>query len=316
MELAAQSSNREIESKAIAELVKSPELGARVAATLGDLGRSATAGRVHRALGDFQNAAKEFERASIWLEAAEAHESAGDPRRAASCLETALEVDERNHTARLALGALLDRHGRSEQALRVLQRIPRDAKERSAALPVMKRALLALGMTEGVVALEREMGEAGVSDDAVPTRSSGEAPGGEVLFGRYRTEKQIARTPTARVYRATDLVSGSEVAVKLFSAATLRDAGRDALKRFEREAVVLGKLRHPAIVPLVAFVPEGPAVVLEWMAGGSLADRLASGTLSPARAVEIACAVLSALAEAHRRGILHRDIKPANVLFD
>jgi serine/threonine-protein kinase len=104
--------------------------------------------------------------------------------------------------------------------------------------------------------------------------------------------------------------------LKLFAASTLKDAGRDALRRFEGEAVALGKLRHPSIVPLRAFLPEGPAVVLAWMAGGSLADMLSAAPLSPARAVEITHAVLGALSAAHRRGILHRDIKPANVLFD
>src|SRR5262245_17842889 len=54
------------------------------------------------------------------------------------------------------------------------------------------------------------------------------------------------------------------------------------------------------------------------MRGGSLADRIQEGTVAfaPARAVEIACAVLGALGEAHRVGILHRDVKPSNVLFD
>jgi serine/threonine-protein kinase len=318
VELAARSTDVAVEEKAVAALAAAPDLARQVAFRLAELGRPATAGRIQSALGEHALAAEAFERAARWTLAAKSHERAGDPRRAAKCLETALEIDANDEPARLSLGALLARHGKHEQALRILQRVKSDAPERGPALTLLRRSLAALGMTEGVAEVEREMNALGVALDAEPAERSSvhNALGGEVLFGRYRTEEQIARTPTARVYRARDLVTSELVAVKLFAASTLRDAGRDALRRFEREAVVLGKLRHPAIVPLAAFVPDGPAVVLAWMAGGSLADRLATGVLSPARSVEVASAVLTALSEAHRRGILHRDIKPANVLFD
>jgi serine/threonine-protein kinase len=104
--------------------------------------------------------------------------------------------------------------------------------------------------------------------------------------------------------------------VKIFAAYDSRGAGRDALVRFEREVRVLGALEHPNVVPLRDYLPEGPALILAWMGGGTLEGRIAEGGLAPARAVEIACAVLGALGEAHRLDILHRDIKPANVLFD
>jgi serine/threonine protein kinase len=64
------------------------------------------------------------------------------------------------------------------------------------------------------------------------------------------------------------------------------------------------------------YFPDGPALVMQWMSGGTLEAMMSRQTIAPARAVEIACAVLSALAEAHRHEILHRDVKPANVLFD
>jgi serine/threonine protein kinase len=318
VELAARGTDSAVEEKAVQALAAAPDLARIVALRLAELGRPRTAGRVQSALGEHALAAEAFERGASWALAAKSHERAGDPRRAAKCLETAIDMDGSDEAARLSLGALLARHGKHEPALRVLQRVSKLALERGPALTLSRRSLATLGMSEGVAEIEREMQALGVPLDTEPPEKSSiqNALGGEVLFGRYRTEEQIARTPTARVYRARDLVSSELVALKLFAAATLRDAGRDALRRFEREAVVLGRLRHPAIVPLLAFVPDGPAVVLAWMSGGSLADRLATGALSPARSVEVASAVLSALGEAHRRGILHRDIKPANVLFD
>jgi serine/threonine-protein kinase len=76
-------------------------------------------------------------------------------------------------------------------------------------------------------------------------------------------------------------------------------------------------LDHPNVVPLRDVVAEGPAIVLAWMSGGTLERMLsATGALAPARAVEIAASLLSALGDAHRLGILHRDVKPSNVLFD
>ncbi|MBK7581528.1 MAG: protein kinase [Myxococcales bacterium] len=314
VELASRAGDAALEARAIAALVATPDAAWRVARGLSEQGRHASAARLWLASGDASGAAESFERAGLFLDAATAHNQSGDPRGAARCLERAREDPLLGNQASVLLGALYLDHGRHEAALRVLQKIPREAPERAAALPHLRRALAALGLSDALRDLEAE------APAAVPTPArepSAPAKADEtVLFGRYRVVAEVARTPTARVLRAVDQLTSSEVAVKLFSAASLRDTGRDALKRFEREAVVLGQLRHPAIVPLKAYFPEGPAVILAWMAGGSLADLLEKDSVSPARAVEIASAVLAALSEAHRRGILHRDIKPANVLFD
>ena len=137
------------------------------------------------------------------------------------------------------------------------------------------------------------------------------------VFGRYDVLREAASSPSARVLECTDVVRGERVAVKVFAAWDTHGSGRDALARFEREVRTMRVLDHPNIVPLRDYVPEGPAIVLAWMAGGTLERMLATtGALAPARAVEITTGMLAALGEAHRLGILHRDVKPANVLFD
>ncbi|MEZ4308261.1 MAG: protein kinase [Polyangiaceae bacterium] len=147
--------------------------------------------------------------------------------------------------------------------------------------------------------------------------SASQAPGPArpVLHGRYEVVRDVAATPHARLVEAIDRLSGERVAVKTF-ASSADGAGRDAWQRFEREARALMLLRHPHVVPLRAYLPEAGAMVLAWMGGGSLADKLAEEPIAPARAAEITSAVLAALGEAHRLGILHRDVKPSNILFD
>lgn len=92
----------------------------------------------------------------------------------------------------------------------------------------------------------------------------------------------------------------------------------DAIARARREAEALAKLRHPAIARILDVVPdgEGVAIVLPYLEGGSLADRLAQPDPLPAATVAaVGATIAGALAAAHAHGIVHRDVKPANILF-
>jgi hypothetical protein len=112
---------------------------------------------------------------------------------------------------------------------------------------------------------------------------------------------------------------GSHVALKRIALHGSADALAAARARIRREAEVLGRLDHRRIVGLLDVVDDGDDIVLvmPWMQGGSLADRVAaSGPVPADEADRIADHLLGALAAAHRAGVVHRDIKPANILFD
>ena len=115
------------------------------------------------------------------------------------------------------------------------------------------------------------------------------------------------------VYRAYDERLDREVAIKILPRSSASDPER--LARFEREARLLAALNHPHIGAIYGVEPvDGrPALVLELIAGETLAARIATGRLPLAEALTIARQIAEALEAAHERGIVHRDLKPANI---
>jgi serine/threonine protein kinase len=134
----------------------------------------------------------------------------------------------------------------------------------------------------------------------------------KVIAGRYRLHELLGRGGMSEVWRAEDLELGRDVAIKLLAP----DADR---ARFEREARAVASLAHPNVMQLYDYgESEGrPYMVLEYVPGGTLEDRLRNGEpLADDETYEIAVGIASGLAHAHARGVVHRDLKPANVLFD
>ena len=119
------------------------------------------------------------------------------------------------------------------------------------------------------------------------------------------------------VYRATDSVLERKVAVKLLSERHARD--EDAHARFRREALSAARLSGAPHVITVFDVGEHgtqPYIVMEYLEGGSVFDRLREGRVAPTLALEWLDQAGQALDRAHAEGIVHRDVKPANLLLD
>ena len=137
--------------------------------------------------------------------------------------------------------------------------------------------------------------------------------GGTVLAGRYRIVRHVGSGGMGTVYLAHDESLGRDVAVKSVHAEPESEHGR----RIMREARLGAGLRHPHLVTVYDVLPEGGALllVMEYVAGETLADALRRGPLEVERALEVLRAVASALDHAHAQGIVHRDVKPANVLL-
>ncbi len=139
----------------------------------------------------------------------------------------------------------------------------------------------------------------------------------QVVGDRYRLDAELGSGGTATVWLAQDLVLDRLVAVKLLSPVQ-GSAAAARRSRMRVEARALARLDHPGVVKIFdlgTHDDDRDYLVMEYVAGGSLYDRLAAtGPMAPAAAVDVAVAVLTALQAAHEEGIVHRDVKPGNVL--
>jgi eukaryotic-like serine/threonine-protein kinase len=132
-------------------------------------------------------------------------------------------------------------------------------------------------------------------------------------LGHYRVLEKIGAGGMGVVYRARDEHLDRDVALKILpSGALADDAGR---KRLRKEALALAKLNHPNIETIYEFDTQNDTdfLVMEYVPGKTLADRLVGGTLPEKEVVTLGMQIAAALEEAHNRGIVHSDLKPRNI---
>ncbi|HSC49704.1 MAG TPA: serine/threonine-protein kinase [Gaiellaceae bacterium] len=140
----------------------------------------------------------------------------------------------------------------------------------------------------------------------------------ELLPPRYRSPRRIGRGAMGDIYVATDELLGREVAVKVLAERYAADDG--IRQRFKREALAAARLSgEPGAITIfdVGEWESRPFIVMEYLGGGSLDDRLRrDGAQPPGRVLAWLDQAAAALDAAHRHGIVHRDVKPANLLLN
>jgi serine/threonine protein kinase len=148
-----------------------------------------------------------------------------------------------------------------------------------------------------------------------PSSYSGESRTPARSVPGYDVLGEIGRGGMGVVYRARQVGLNRVVALKMILAG--QDAPAELRGRFRREAEAIARLRHPGIVQVheVGESEGRPYLALEFVDGGSLADRLRAGLLQVPEAATLVEALARAIDHAHRAGVVHRDLKPANVLL-
>src|SRR5271170_5970074 len=134
-------------------------------------------------------------------------------------------------------------------------------------------------------------------------------------LGPYEIQSSLGAGGMGEVYRARDTRLDRTVAIKILPAHLSSDPG--ARQRFEREARTISSLNHPHICQLYDIGAQDGAsfLVMEFLEGETLAERLHKGPLQLEQCLKIAIELSEGLEKAHRSGIIHRDLKPANIFL-
>ena len=288
-------------------------------------GADARAAELHRRAGALLPAARALVRAGAWPEAGRLFEEIAVA--AAQQGDAGIEAE-----ARLGFGTLCGQLGRPRDAVRALQVAAAHPDTAPLALGPLAQQLAVLGLVHAATVVAERLAARGnvaapaglltapASDDLASVTAP--APAATVTTAaplpRFSELALIGGGRTGRVYRARDRLLETTVVLKIMGVgAAGHSLEQQAFRQFLREAEASSRLRHPNIVRLHDVDERAGLLVLEYLAGGTLADLLAQhGCLRPAVVRRMALDVLGALEAAHRAGIVHRDIKPANIFLD
>ena len=139
------------------------------------------------------------------------------------------------------------------------------------------------------------------------------------IIGHYQILKKIARGSTANVYEGYDLRTHNRVALKIMLSKLDESQENERIKHWLHEAEIVSKLDHPNIARIhdASIEDDTPYIAMDYISGYSMALRLRRREyITVGECIRISKAVLSALTEAHKHGVIHGDIKPANIMYD
>jgi serine/threonine protein kinase len=139
----------------------------------------------------------------------------------------------------------------------------------------------------------------------------------QARLGAYVLTHRAGQGAMGVVFHATDEMLARSVAIKILYLDPVHE--REQYETLLAEARAAAALSHPRIVAVHAFGQDGgrPYLVMEWVPGGSLAERIADGRALPeVEALRVATSAFRGLEQCHQRGMIHGDIKPGNLLFD
>jgi eukaryotic-like serine/threonine-protein kinase len=148
-----------------------------------------------------------------------------------------------------------------------------------------------------------------------PTSAPASPVGESVADGKYELLAEIGRGGMGVVYKARQVELDRIVALKMILTGSL--ASKQQLSRFQAEAKVAARVQHPHVIPVfeTGLLNGLPFLVMQFVEGCSLHERLRAGPLSPELAARIVAQVARAVADLHAHGIVHRDLKPSNILL-